>query len=103
MPLGRIGAKPPRATSASAKINSNLLRHAARRVVRYSWSACRQVNARRKIRLSVLHGSLLDPVGQKHGLVRVIDESGDDYLYPKALFRAIALPQAIKRAILTAA
>jgi hypothetical protein len=30
-------------------------------------------------------------------------ESGDDYLYPKALFRAIALPQAIKRAVLTAA
>jgi hypothetical protein len=47
--------------------------------------------------------ALPDPVGQKHGLVRVIDESGDDYLYPKALFRAIALPQAIKRAVLTAA
>src|SRR5579864_2288299 len=47
--------------------------------------------------------SLPDPVGQKNGLVRVIDESGDDYLYPKGLFRAIALPQAIKKAVLTAA
>jgi hypothetical protein len=27
--------------------------------------------------------ALPDPVGQKHGLVRVVDESGDDYLYPK--------------------
>jgi hypothetical protein len=47
--------------------------------------------------------SLPDPVGQKHGLVRVIDASGDDYLYPKGMFRAIAPPQAIKRAVLTAA
>jgi hypothetical protein len=50
-----------------------------------------------------IYVALPDSVGQKHGLVRVIDESGDDYLYPKALFRAIALPQAIKKAPLTAA
>jgi hypothetical protein len=47
--------------------------------------------------------ALPDPAAQKHCLVRVIDESGDDYLYPKGLFRVIALPQAVKRAVLTAA
>jgi hypothetical protein len=36
-------------------------------------------------------------------LLRVVDESGDDYLYPKAFFRSIALPQAIKKAVLAAA
>jgi hypothetical protein len=35
--------------------------------------------------------------------LRVIDESGDDYLYPKAFFRSIALPQSIKKAVLAAA
>jgi hypothetical protein len=35
--------------------------------------------------------------------VRVVDESGEDYLYPKAFFRAIALPQSVKKAVLAAA
>jgi hypothetical protein len=47
--------------------------------------------------------SLPDADAEKHGLLRIIDESGEDYLYPKAFFRSIALPQAVKRAILAAA
>ncbi len=31
---------------------------------------------------------------------KVVDESGEDYLYPKALFRSIALPQSVKKAVL---
>jgi hypothetical protein len=46
---------------------------------------------------------LRDPVAEKRGLIRVIDESGDDYLYPKTLFRSIALPQSVKKAVLAAA
>ena len=46
---------------------------------------------------------LRDPVAEKRSLLRVIDESGDDYLYPKTFFRSIALPQSIKRAVLAAA
>ena len=47
--------------------------------------------------------SLRDPVAEKHGLLRIVDESGDDYLYPKAFFRSIALPQSVKKAVLSAA
>jgi hypothetical protein len=46
---------------------------------------------------------LRDPVAEKHGQLRVIDESGDDYLYPKTFFRSIALPQSLKKAVLAAA
>lgn len=53
---------------------------------------------RRKIYLS-----LRDAAVEKHGLIRVVDESGEDYLYPKTLFRSIALPQAVRRAVLAAA
>jgi hypothetical protein len=35
-------------------------------------------------------------------LLRIIDESGEDYLYPKTSFRPIALPQALKKAVLAA-
>ena len=47
--------------------------------------------------------SLHDINAEKHGLLRIVDESGDDYLYPKALFRSIALPQSVKRAVMAAA
>ncbi len=49
-----------------------------------------------------IYVALRDPEAEKHGLLRVIDESGDDYLFPKALFRSIALPQAVRRAVLAA-
>jgi hypothetical protein len=49
-----------------------------------------------------IYVALRDADAEKHGLTRIVDESGDDYLYPKALFRAIALPQAVKRAVLDA-
>jgi len=45
---------------------------------------------------------LPDPDAAKHGQVRVIDESGDDYLYPQSFFAPIELPQPIRRAVLAA-
>lgn len=39
----------------------------------------------------------------KHGQVRVIDESGEDYLYPKSLFLPITVPQSLRKAILKTA
>jgi hypothetical protein len=50
-----------------------------------------------------IYVALRDTTAEKHGLVRIVDESGDDYLYPKAFFRSIALPQSVKRAVLAAA
>jgi hypothetical protein len=50
-----------------------------------------------------IYVALRDPTAEKHGQLRIIDESGEDYLYPKTFFRAIALPQPIKRALLAAA
>jgi len=50
-----------------------------------------------------IYVALRDPVAEKHGLVRIIDESGDDYLYPRDLFLSISLPQSIRKAVLSAA
>jgi len=38
-----------------------------------------------------------DPKADKRGLCRVLDESGEDYLYPKRLFAAVDLPSALSR------
>lgn len=45
---------------------------------------------------------LPDPDAAKHRQIRVIDESGDDYLYPQNFFAPIELPQPIRRAVLAA-
>jgi hypothetical protein len=40
-----------------------------------------------------------DAKAESHGLVRIVDESGESYLYPKAKFRPIDLPESIKKAL----
>jgi hypothetical protein len=50
-----------------------------------------------------IYVALRDTAAEKHGLVRIIDESADDYLYPKSFFRPIALPGSLKKAVLDAA
>ena len=41
--------------------------------------------------------ALPDREGDAHGLLRVMDESGEDYLYEKARFRPIELPSSVRR------
>jgi hypothetical protein len=44
-----------------------------------------------------------DPEGAKFGLIRVIDESGEDYLFPNIYFKPLELPQDVVEAILQTA
>lgn len=50
-----------------------------------------------------LYQLLPDAEAARHQLVRVIDESGEDYLYPANYFLLIDLPPAVKTALLQAA
>ena len=50
-----------------------------------------------------LYVVVADAAAADHGQVRVIDESGDDYLYPANYFAAIDLPQAVRKAVIAAA
>jgi hypothetical protein len=47
------------------------------------------------LELRKLYQLLPDPTAKKEGYVRIIDESGEDYLYPAEHFLEIALPDAI--------
>lgn len=44
-----------------------------------------------------------DAAAKERGLRRIIDESGEDYLYPETFFRTIALPASVRKAVLAAA
>lgn len=37
-----------------------------------------------------------DPAADRHGMLRVIDESGEDYLYPRECFILLDLPLGLK-------
>ncbi len=46
-----------------------------------------------------LYPVVADKTAEGHSLVRVIDESGEDYLYPAMLFVAAELPQRVEKVI----
>lgn len=50
-----------------------------------------------------LYLALRDAAAARFGQIRVIDESGEDYLYPREQFIEAALPLATRRAVLHAA
>ena len=43
-----------------------------------------------------------DSKAEKHGQIRVIDESGEDYLYPENCFLPIELPKSVREALFAA-
>jgi hypothetical protein len=50
-----------------------------------------------------IYETVADADAAKHGQLRVIDESGEDYLYPKECFVDANLPEDIRAAVVEAA
>ena len=50
-----------------------------------------------------LYALLPDVEAETRGLLRVIDESGEDYLYPAGIFYKVELPVAVRQAVFRAA
>lgn len=50
-----------------------------------------------------LYEVLEDRDAEKHGQIRVVDESGQDYLYPKEYFASVDLPASVEQAVVDAA
>ena len=51
------------------------------------------------LELRKLYEHLPDAVAAREGYVRVVDESGEDYLYPQTYFVAVPLPREAERAL----
>lgn len=49
-----------------------------------------------------IYETLPDDDAARHGQLRIIDESGEDYLYPESLFMSIELPAFLEEHILRA-
>jgi hypothetical protein len=50
-----------------------------------------------------IYRGLPDRIAAEAGMVRIIDESGEDYLYPQDCFARISLPVAIQQELKLAA
>ncbi len=48
-----------------------------------------------------LYEQVPDPEAASRGLLRVVDESGEDYLFPQELFAALELPNGIRQRLAT--
>ena len=47
-----------------------------------------------------IYQAIPDEDAEKHKQIRVIDESGEDYLFPAIYFKEVELPQSVRRAVL---
>jgi len=58
-------------------------------------------NAGYEVSLEVrkLYPVVKDPDAETNDLIRVIDESGEDYVYPSSLFQRLTLPAEIQHAL----
>lgn len=50
-----------------------------------------------------VYRAISDPEAESHGLLRIVDESGEDYLFPAKLFVRIEVPEAAAHAFAGAA
>jgi hypothetical protein len=54
------------------------------------------------LELRKVYAVVPDSTAAAHDQMRIIDESGEDYLFPRSLFATIKLPAALQRALLAA-
>lgn len=55
------------------------------------------------LEVRTIYQVLPDPDAARHDVLRIIDESGDDYLYPASDFVLVDLPQSVQESLLSAA
>jgi hypothetical protein len=53
------------------------------------------------LQLRRLYPTLPDEAAEESGLIRVIDDSGEDYLYPAEHFIPLSLPSSVEQALAT--
>jgi len=71
-------------------------RLALRRKPPRSFAVCvRNDGYEASLELRKLYPVLPDRLGEEHGFIRIVDESGEDYLYPAKYFVRLDLPIAV--------
>src|SRR5436309_4588 len=92
---GKRVSVPSRATVSSSRSKSKPSIGSSER-----FAVCvRNDGYRASLELRKLYSVLQDDFADEHGMIRVVDESGEDYLYPSAYFVRVALPHSVEQAL----
>jgi len=84
----------------SARKNSRSSGSSRQRTKREAFALCvRNEGYAASLERRKLYPLLRDATAARHNLLRVIDESGEDYLYPADYFIALRLPARVKLAL----
>jgi hypothetical protein len=87
--LAPVPAKTSRGRRASPSVK-----------LRHHYAVCiRNDEYPASLELRKLYPVLEDSFAAEHGMVRVIDESGEDYLYPNEFFVHVDLPAAVEKTL----
>ena len=65
----------------------------------YAFALCIENKDCEDLEKRKIYQILPDAEGGKEGFIRVIDESGEDYLYPQSYFIVLQLPQEAQEAL----
>jgi len=72
----------------------------ARRPKSTQYAVCvRNAGFEAALEVRKLYPVLEDSDAQANGLIRVVDESGEDYVYPAQMFQRLDLPVEVQRAL----
>ena len=55
------------------------------------------------LQVRTVYPGIDDPEAESHGMLRIVDESGEDYLFPASFFVPIEVPEAAVRVFAGAA
>lgn len=65
----------------------------------YSFALCIENKDCDDLQKRKIYQVVPDAEAEKEGFIRVIDESGEDYLYPRSYFIAVQLPREAQEAL----
>jgi hypothetical protein len=73
---------------------------ASRRTKTQNFAVCiRNTGFGASLEVRKLYVVVDDPDAEANDLIRVVDESGEDYVYPARIFQRLALPGEVQRAL----
>lgn len=64
---------------------------------------CLRTDGAEDLELRKLYEVIHDAASEQRGHLRVVDESGEDYLYPEEFFATVEVPEETERALASAA
>ncbi len=62
---------------------------------------CLRTDGAKDLELRKLYEVIHDAASEQRGHLRVVDESGEDYLYPEEFFATVEVPEETQRALVS--